>query len=364
MIATGTIARYISKRFVQSILTVFLVCVIIIFLVDFVELLRQAGKYGSVPATTLVWLALLHLPSYAELTLPFSVLAGSIGAFLLLSRKSELIVIRAAGMSVWQFILPGVLVAAFFGTIAVTVYNPIAAIAKSASEQIYDSAFGKKTTLLKTKTGGAWLRQDGRDGQSVIYAKSTASHGMHLAGVTLLQFDRDKHFVERIDASRADLNDGRWELHDVLVSGMNRRPERYGKYALSTYLTPTQVKDAIGSVETISFWDLPNFINIAENAGLPATRYKVQYQMLLSRPALLIAMVLLAATCSLRAFRFGNIQTFIVTGLGSGIAFFMFLEVSRNFGNSGLASPMVCVWTPVIVAGALAMTVLLHQEDG
>lgn len=364
MIATGTIARYISKRFLQSILTVFLVCLLIIFLVDFIELLRRAGKYGSIPALTLVWLTLLRLPSYAELTLPFSVLAGSIGAFLLLSRKSELIVIRAAGMSVWQFMLPGILVAAIFGAIAVMLYNPMAAISKSKSERLYAAAFGKKTSLLKTKRAGAWLRQDSVDGQSVIHAKGTANHGMLLSSVTIFQFDRDKRFVERIDANKAELKNGHWELQDALVSSSDRRPERYDRYILSTYLSPTQVKDALGSVESISFWDLPNFIDIAEKAGLPATRYKVQYQMLLSRPILLIAMVLVAATCSLRAFRSGNIQTLIVTGLGSGLAFFMFAEVSRKIGLSGIASPATSAWIPVIVAGALAMTVLLHQEDG
>ena len=364
MIATGTIARYISRRFLQSILTVFLVCLLLIFLVDFIELLRLAGKYGNVPALTLAWLTLLRVPSFAELTLPFSVLAGSIGAFLLLGRKSELIVIRAAGMSVWQFMLPGILVAALFGAVAMMLYNPIAANAKSRSERLYASAFGKTSSLLNTKRSGSWLRQDGLDGQSVIHARNTANHGMLLTGVTLFQFDHNKQYVERVDAASAVLMDGRWVLKDVVVSSAETNPEQYDTFVLSTYLKPTQVKDALGSVGSISFWDLPNFIDIAERAGLPATRYRVQYQMLLSRPLLLIAMVLLAATCSLRAFRMGNIQTLIITGLGSGIAFFMFAEVSRNIGISGLIPPAISAWAPVIVAGSIAMTVLLFQEDG
>ena len=364
MIATGTIARYIAKRFMQSILTVFLVCLVLIFLVDFTELLRQAGKYGNIPAQTLVWLTLLRVPSFAELTLPFSVLAGSIGAFLLLGRKSELIVIRAAGMSVWQFMLPGIFVAALFGAVAMMLYNPIASIAKSKSERLYASAFGKTTSLLKTKRSGAWLRQDGVDGQSVIHARNAANHGMLLTGVTLFQFDRNKQYIERVDAASAELKDGRWELKNALVSNSETNPEQYDTYVLSTYLKPTQVKDALGSVESISFWELPNFIDIAERAGLPATRHRVQYQMLLSRPLLLIAMVLLAATCSLRAFRLGNIQTLVITGLSSGIAFFMFAEVSRNIGMSGLTPPAISAWAPVIVAGSLAMTVLLYLEDG
>jgi lipopolysaccharide export system permease protein len=129
-------------------------------------------------------------------------------------------------------------------------------------------------------------------------------------------------------------------------------------------LTPTQVRDTLGTVYSISFWDLPNFIEIAERAGLPATQYRVQYQLLLSRPFLLVAMVLIAATCSLQSFRFGNVQINAIFGLAAGFGFFVFAEVSRNFAMSGLTSAVAAAWIPVIVAMSLALTVLLYKEDG
>ncbi len=364
MISKGTIALYIFKRFLLAILSVFALCLLIIFMVDFIEILRQSGKFRSVPALTLIWITLLRLPSFAELTLPFAVLAGSIGAFLLLSRSSELVVIRAAGMSVWQFVFPGMIVAFLIGAFAITVYNPMAALAKAQSERLYATAFGRESSILKTKNSGGWLRQDGVDGQSVIHASGVADQGTLLTRVIVFQFDKQKRFFERIDARKAELKDGRWEMSDALVSTQGRSPLFFDKFILSTYLTPTQVSDALGSAESISFWDLPNFIEIAEKAGLPATRYKVQYQLLLSRPILLISMVLLAATCSLRSFRFGNIQIMMIAGLSAGFIYFIFAEVSRNIGIAGLTSPVASAWAPVIVACCLSLTVLLHQEDG
>jgi lipopolysaccharide export system permease protein len=65
---------------------------VLIFLIDFVELLRQSGKYGEVPAPTLALIALLRLPAYAEYLISFAVLVGSIAALLQLSRRSELVV--------------------------------------------------------------------------------------------------------------------------------------------------------------------------------------------------------------------------------------------------------------------------------
>ena len=65
------------------------------------------------------------------------------------------------------------------------------------------------------------------------------------------------------------LKDGRWELEDAWVSAVGQEPALYKHYLLSTYLTPTQVRDSLGTEFSISFWDLPNFIEIAERAGLP-----------------------------------------------------------------------------------------------
>ena len=86
--------------------------------------------------------------------------------------------------------------------------------------------------------------------------------------------------------------------------------------------------------------------------------------MLLSLPLLLAVMVLLAATCTLQSFRFGKIQAMALVGLGSGFLFFLFREVSRNIGNSGLAAPEVAAWAPVAIGALLTITVLLHREDG
>jgi lipopolysaccharide export system permease protein len=363
--AVGTLARYFSARFFLAMLAMFLLCCILIFFVDFIEMLRRAGNFsGDVPGLLLAWMTLLRLPSFSELVLPFAVLIGTIGIFLMLNRSSELVVLRAAGISVWQFTLPAMIVAFVLGVGFVLVYNPIAALARGEAERLYAAAFGRGESLLKTKTAGAWLREDGSDGPSVLHAGDVLNQGLELKDVTVFQYDRDQALTERIEAKRAVLKDGRWELTDAWVSAVGQQPELYKSYLLSTYLTPTQVRDSLGTVFSISFWDLPNFIQIAERAGLPATQYRVQYQLLLSRPFLLVTMVLIAATCSLRGFRFGSVQINAVFGLAAGFVFFVFSEMSRNFAMAGLTSAVAAAWVPVIIAASLALTVLLYKEDG
>ena len=311
-------------------------------------------------------MTLLRLPSFSELTLPFAVLIGTIGIFLMLSRSSELIVVRAAGISVWQFMLPAMIVAFLLGIVFVlrlqsdrrrrprprpSGFTPRLSSAKSRCSRPRTPARGCARTAPTARP-------------SFTRARSLESgpRAQRRHGVPIRSAIKPRRSASR--QRKPILKDGRWELEDAWVSAVGSEPALYKRYLLSTYLTPTQVRDSLGTEFSISFWDLPNFIQIAERAGLPATQYRVQYQLLLSRPFLLVTMVLIAATCSLRAFRFGNVQLNALGGIAAGFAFFVLAEVSRNFAMAGLTSAMAAAWVPVIIAASLALTVLLYKEDG
>jgi lipopolysaccharide export system permease protein len=109
---------------------------------------------------------------------------------------------------------------------------------------------------------------------------------------------------------------------------------------------------------------MPALIEVAEKAKLSSDRLRIQYEALMSRPLLCAAMVLLAATVSLRSFRGGGIQTMVIAGLVGGFGFFLISEVSRQVGVAGLTSPWAAIWLPVVLVVIVSATVLLHQEDG
>ncbi|MET0407432.1 MAG: LPS export ABC transporter permease LptG [Hyphomicrobium sp.] len=359
-----TLSRYIAKLFVVSICSTLAVCALLIFMIDFVELLRQSSKFGNVPVGTLLFIAMLRLGAYVEFLIGFAVLVGALSTLLYLNRKSELAVMRAGGMSVWQFLAPGLFVGIVVGLLGVTVYNPLASRGRAKSEQVFAKAFGNDTNLLRAQGGGSWIRQNGVDGESVLGAAAASNRGLTLTGVMILAYDREGHFSERLDAGQAQLKDGYWELKDAWVSRLGQQPEKFDRYLVSTYLTPDRVQEALGTVFSVSFWDLPELIDAADKAKLSTERLRVQYQSLLVRPLLCLAMVLLAATVSLRSFRSGGIQTMVTTGMIGGVSFFLFSEIARQIGIAGLAPAWVAAWVPVALVLIVSTTVLLHQEDG
>ena len=121
---------------------------------------------------------------------------------------------------------------------------------------------------------------------------------------------------------------------------------------------------ALAAASEISFWQLPGHLELARAAGLPATRFRLQFQTLLARPLLLAAMVLIAATVSLGLARFGNQARRILGGIGAGFLLYVLTQLSKDIGGAGLVPPAVAAWAPAVVAAMLGVTVLLYREDG
>src|SRR5215207_5320643 len=132
----ATLERYLALQFTKTILAVFATVFALVFLLDFIELMRRAGDAQGATPGVMAQLSLFRTPAVAEQVFPFAVLFGSMAALLQLSRKLELVVARSAGVSAWQFLQPGVLVAALIGIVSVMAYNPLSAYLKQrASEQ-------------------------------------------------------------------------------------------------------------------------------------------------------------------------------------------------------------------------------------
>src|SRR5829696_6841153 len=163
MLIGPTLGRYFSAQFTRTILIVFGTVFALVYTIDFVELMRRAGDAQGASTPLIARLALFRTPAVAEQVLPFAVLFGSMAALLQLSRKLELVVARAAGISAWQFLQPGLFVAALIGIVAVTAYNPVSAALKQRASAIEARVFARAN---KVSGKDVWIRQKSIDGQA------------------------------------------------------------------------------------------------------------------------------------------------------------------------------------------------------
>lgn len=362
-----TFSRYLGGRFLVGIGIVFLGCACLILLVDLVELLRRASSREGVPVQTIIAMAFLKLPNVTEAALPFTVLFGAIWTFVRLTRSSELVVARAAGVSVWQFIGPAVGIAMLIGVFVITIYDPIAATLTARFEQLESRYLRGSTSTLAMKSTGFWLRQGSGDTQAVIHANKVgqvSQKSMQLEDVLVFLYRGQDNFDGSIGASSAVLRQGFWHLENATLWRMNATPQHMASYDLPTVLTADQIRESFASPKTLSFWDLPRFIELAQQAGFSALPHRLHWHEILATPFMLCAMVLIAATFSLRATRLGGVPQLAAAGIMTGFSFYFLTDVSQAFGISGLVPVVLAAWAPASIALLLGLAMLFHLEDG
>jgi lipopolysaccharide export system permease protein len=362
----GTLQRYFGMRFLGAAVAVFAFVFVLAAMLDFVELMRRTADVPNVSALRVAQTSLFRVPQISERIMPFSVLIGAMVCYLSLSRRLELVVARAAGVSVWQFIAPAAIVALLLGVLATTVYNPLSATLDEQSKRLETRIFGERTDASLYTTGGGtfWLSQRTRGGHSILNATTSVQQGVVLGGVTVLQFDTTGLFRQRIEAPRAVLQAGHWRLQDARVYATGAAPVGPGDYLLETSLSPEQVRENFATPETVPFWKLPEYIERAERTGWAAAAYRLQYHKLLARPFLLASMVFLAAAVSLRFFRFGGIPNMVLSGVLAGFLLYVMSKVVDDMSKADLMHPVAAAWLPVLIGGFTGVVALLYQEDG
>jgi len=356
-----TLARYFARRFLLATIAVFASIFLLIVFVDYIELLRRTS-HTHASALFVAQTSLYRVPQLLERLMPFCILVGAMSCYLSLSRRLELVVARAAGISAWQFMTPALVSALALGALATTVYNPVSAGMQERARQMEAELFGEDRG--GQDASGFWVNQVTGEGQSIINAAGSQEQGSHLTGLTVFRFAPDGRFKERIEAREAFLEPGRWRLRAAHRYSLDSPSIDQDSLLLATNLTPAQVRNSFSTPETVSFWQLPQYIRSSENSGIATAGYRLQYQKLLSRPFLLAAMVMLAAAVSLRFFRFGGVQRMVLSGVGAGFLLYVLSKVTEDLSKADLMHPVAAAWLPVCVGGLTGFLALLYQEDG
>ena len=159
-------------------------------------------------------------------------------------------------------------------------------------------------------------------------------------------FDPNGKFLERVDADDAEMGDGEWRLNHVIMTAPGVEPRRADVYHLRTNLLPSQVVQSFMTPESVPFWSLPRVVDDTEGAGLDAVGYRLRFQSLLALPALLAAMVLIAASFSLKLSRMGGVGVLVLGGVGAGFVLYVASKLVSDLGGAGVLSAPVAAWSP------------------
>ncbi len=359
----ATLFRYIVGRTAFAVIALFAALASMVLLVDLLENLRYASKVSGDFAFALQ-LTLLRTPALAQTMLPFVFLFGSIWMFSQFNRRSELAVMRSAGLSIWRLIGPAALLAAFSGFVVIVLIDPMSARMMAFGEKMKNDIRGQSSSLVRVFGDGIWLRQRDEAEVLLINAASFDADRGALKNVTIWRLSPDAAFEERVDAPEAVLSGRTIELRDARMKAAGDQfSQRTPLYSIPTRLTLADLRESVPPPESMSVWDLPRFILLAEAAGLSTVRYNIRFHDLCSTPLKLTAMVLIAAIFSVGPIRSGGFGRLAIAAVGSGFVLYVLSELSSALGESGIAPAPLAAWTPAIAASIVAVSLLMRHEE-
>ena len=322
---------------------------------------RPCGAPGDTPKATAVadgWLSFLHTPTVAEQALPFAVLFGSMIAFLNLSRRLELVVARAAGVSVWQFLAPPLVVSLLIGVVSVT---------PTIRLGIDETASGRDRGEHLRRRGPSRAAACGFGRRASMAKRSSTPSGRR--GRRSVSPRRVFNFDDRAPSRagrrrRGDLQDG--YLGTAGRQDRNARIRNPDGFGPICWRRPDRRRGLAGlrRARNRVVLELAELAEQTERAGLDATAYRLRYQELSPGRLMLAAMVLVAACFSLRFFRMGGVENMVSGGVAAGFVLYVATKVVGDLGERWLHQ-RDGRWVVAGVVGCLfGVYVLLQQEDG
>jgi lipopolysaccharide export system permease protein len=359
------LSLYIIKTYLLWFIGITATIVSVIFLADFVDMLRRIANRDYITFGMAAKMIALRLPFFAQELIPIIALFASMGTLWALTRKQELIVARAAGVSIWQFLLPILLTTMVAGVAFVTLYNPIAS-------RLYKEFLSLEKTFLSTqvdvvsvsKSGAIWIRHVDHEGTIVVKGKPVDLTTKILEKGTLLHFDSLMNLKERFDAEKIIFESGRIRLHSTWHSRAGEPPVFLEKEELFYHVTVNDIVSSLQSADSTAIWDLADYIKHLKKANLPYRDHELRFHHLLSFPILLFVMVLLSAVFSLRLPRKGGTGTLIGAGAATALIIFFFSDVIKAISSTGTLPVIFGVWVPIAIIFCFSVAVLLKTEDG
>jgi lipopolysaccharide export system permease protein len=344
-----TIAWYMAKLFL---IRTFAVLMALVLVLQALDLLTESGKILSVAGngqSELLTYVSLRTPQIIARFLPFSVLLATIITLVTLNQHSEVVSMKAAGLSAHQVLAPLLVASLFVAALAFGFNDRIVSRATSTLSRWQKVEYA---ALPKDKTSfdDVWVR----DGDSLMNAGSVIGKGPATRLENVKIYTRSGgSLLSIISAKTAAQKSGSWWL-----SGVKRFDVAADKSSAPDRFTLADVQ-----ADGLSFRKLWSAINELKAAGRPTSALSAVLWHKISGPLSTLLMPLLGAVAAFGIARSGKLFIRAVIGMALGFAYFVADNFGLAMGNLGAYPPLVAAWGPFFLFLLIGEFVLVRTEE-
>jgi lipopolysaccharide export system permease protein len=355
-----TVALYMGRMFlIRTFAILFGVALVLLAL----NLLSESGKILAVNGNgqAEVWrYASLRGPEIIAFLLPFSVLLGTILTLITMNQNSEVIALKASGLSAHQVLAP--LLVASLGVAAVAfVFNDRVVSRASATLDQWEKVGYGPLPIDRGDRANVWVR-DGDDLIEVDQVRGRGA-GTRLGGVTL--YDRQGGNLRAIVTAPNGAREGDgWRIWPTrrfdVASG---QVTDLGAVVVARGVRADQLTLASVDPDGLSFGALRDAIFDLRDAGRPTKSLEGALWHKLSSPLSAVLMPLLGAVAAFGIARSGKLFVRAVIGMMLGFAYFVADNFALAMGNLGAYPPFLAAWAPFLLFLLIGEAVLIRTEE-
>ena len=358
--ASPTVSLYMARLFLVRSAAVLAGLVMVLMTLD---LLGESGDILAFPGNgdaQLWYYVSLRVPQLIARFLPFAVLLGTLITLASLNQNSEVISMKAAGISAHQILAP-LIVASLAVSIASFVFNDRIVARATATLTAWEAAKYGPVPIDRGVASNIWVR----DGEDLIHVDSAGGRGTatRLQGVTL--YDRAGGTLKAIvHGASAVLAPGGWRLSTVRVFDVATGTESTAPTRMiGSAVAPDRFTLATVDGDSRSFGSLKSAISDLKAAGRPTGALEAVLWHKLSGPLSAVLMPLLAGVAAFGLARSGRLFVRAVIGMGLGFAYFVADNFALAMGNLGAYPPLIAAWAPFLLFLLIGETVLIRTEE-
>ena len=356
-----TLTLYLAKLFVARIAAMLFVLVLVLMMLD---LLSSSGEILAVPGNgqgELLTYAGLRIPQLISRFLPYSVLLATLITLVTLNQNSEVIAMKAAGLSAHQVLAPLLLTAGLV-SLATFAFNERVVTRATETLKAWEAVdYGAIPDEERVRTN-IYLNDDG----NILTAAYLAGRGEAIAmrNVSWYRRNAEGMIIEQVDAERARYAGPGWRLEGITrFSVQNAVTDRPATLVVGEGLTPDQIDLAKIDPDAEPFWKLTGSIAEFESAGRRTDELRAKWWHKISGPLSAFLMPLLGAVAAFGLARSGQLFVRAIIGMALGFAYFVVDNAALAMGSFGGYPPFLAAWAPFFLFLLIGETVLIRTEE-
>ena len=326
--------KYILKEFLRFFIVICISFITLYLIVDFFSKVRMFLS-NNASVLQIASFSLYSIPMIISLILPPAVLLATLMTYGSLSKFSEITAMKANGISLYRITLPALIFAALMAVILFFFTELITPASIQKTEYIEKVDIQKQQPLGYFKQNEIWYR-----GNDAIYNfKMFDVSNDTLRGITINYLNNDFTLRMRIDAKSAKWKNNNWVFYDLLTIRFDSNNSPVLEWSKENIIKipekPNDFKIVQKDAEKMGYFELKKYVSKIQKEGYDVTRYLVYLQGKIAFPFVIIIMIFIGVSFSLRSERSGGIMQSVGIGIFIGFSYFDVHALSMSFGLSG-----------------------------